>query len=639
MKRNCFRALSFIATLLSFSALAAEKLPVEHFARLPDFRAATLSPDGNMIAGLVTLQGHEVVVTKDLQTNEFHLVAKASEGEASFRGLQWGNTERLLLSYDFPSARFGIETVETRMISILYDGSDRQGMFRERSSDHRVPQIQDRVIDLLPDDEEHILMAFAVNRNADVGLFKVDIESGRRKTLKGGYTDSVHWITDQQGRPRIYQKFKETTHEFVLLTLEGKKDRTLWEFENFSEDVVWPMGFGLDPNELYVRAYHEGRYAVFKVNLEDPELARELVLSDPNFDVEGALKYSPKTGEVIGIQYSSGKGLYHFWDEGYNQTLSAIEEAFPDTFNSLISVSSDEKRYLVYSSGDVTPGVYRIVDMEQGGFFTVGQSYPELSDVELMAKNGVNIKARDGLDLRAYLTMPEVVDEAVPAVIFPHGGPIARDDADFDNWTQFFANRGYAVLQVNFRGSSGYGYDFFKAGLKNYGLKMQDDLEDSTHWLIEQGIADPDRICIVGGSYGGYAALMGVAKTPDLYACAVSFAGISDMNKMLSHDLQYSNSDVVKEQYGDDRKQLRQTSPRRLVDSIAVPVLLAHGDKDRSVPVEQSRMMQKAMLKAGKDVTYMEFEKGDHYLSVGDHRMAFFKAMDAFLAEHLAQAE
>ena len=166
---------------------------------------------------------------------------------------------------------------------------------------------------------------------------------------------------------------------------------------------------------------------------------------------------------------------------------------------------------------------------------------------------------------------------------------------------------------------------------------MQDDLEDSTNWLIEQGIADPDRICIVGGSYGGYAALMGVAKTPDLYACAISFAGISDMNRMLSRSTGYRNSEVVKEQFGTDLKQLRETSPRRLVDAIKVPVLLAHGDKDRSVPVEQSRLMRTAMEKAGKDVKYMEFKKGDHYLSVGDHRMEFFNAMDAFLAEHLAQ--
>ena len=224
-------------------------------------------------------------------------------------------------------------------------------------------------------------------------------------------------------------------------------------------------------------------------------------------------------------------------------------------------------------------------------------------------------------------------------MINPHGGPISRDDGDFDYWAQFFSSRGYAVLQVNFRGSSGYGLEFMKAGLKNWGLNMQDNLEDSVRWLIYKGIADPDSICIVGGSYGGYAALMGVAKTPELYACAISFAGISDLRKMLGHTRHYTNRRVAEEQIGTDKKQLKETSPRLLAESIQVPVLLAHGSKYPVVPVQQSRLMESALEKHNNEFEYLEFKDGDHFLSSAGHRLVFFKAMERFLARYLGKQD
>jgi dipeptidyl aminopeptidase/acylaminoacyl peptidase len=231
----------------------------------------------------------------------------------------------------------------------------------------------------------------------------------------------------------------------------------------------------------------------------------------------------------------------------------------------------------------------------------------------------------------------------LPIVVLPHGGPDARDKIDFDWMAQFFANRGYAVLQPNYRGSSGYGRKFTEAGLHQWGLKMQDDITDGVKKLIADGIADPKRVCIVGGSYGGYAALAGAALTPDVYACAVSFAGISDLPRMLSSDrARYGkNSHVTsfwKSRIGsayDDSDQLRATSPARHADQIKCPVLLMHGEGDTTVPIEQSEIMADAMKSAGKNVEFIRFPGEDHYFNLADTRVRFLKETEAFLQKNI----
>ena len=279
---------------------------------------------------------------------------------------------------------------------------------------------------------------------------------------------------------------------------------------------------------------------------------------------------------------------------------------------------------------------YLVGDRDKKSLLVFSERYPSLPMDQMAEKKIISYAARDGLEIEGYLTVPlRHEDGAIPAIIFPHGGPISYDGGGFDYWTQYFASRGYAVLQMNFRGSSGYGFEFMASGLQAWGLEMQNDVEDGTRWLIEQGIADPERICVVGASYGGYAALMEAARNPDLYQCAVSFAGVTDVAYLVTSHRNYTNYEIVKEQIGSKRSELRQRSPLHNAEAINIPVLLAHGTKDRSVRLRHSERMEKELRKAGKDVTYLEFEDGDHYLSAQEHRVAFFSAMDAFLHEHL----
>jgi dipeptidyl aminopeptidase/acylaminoacyl peptidase len=257
---------------------------------------------------------------------------------------------------------------------------------------------------------------------------------------------------------------------------------------------------------------------------------------------------------------------------------------------------------------------------------------------ELPETEKVSYQARDGLKIEAYLTLPNNFDgKPIPAIIQPHGGPMVREYGGFDYWTQFFVNRGYAVLQPNFRGSSGYGHEFEMQAVGQYGMAMQDDLTDATNWLIKQGIADPGRICIVGASYGGYAALLAAAKTPDLFQCAISFAGLSDLLAQRNKARNYVNKVVALEQYGRDSKQLEDNSPINLVDKITIPLLLVHGDDDRVVDVEQSRAMVEALEDRDKKFEYIELEHGTHYLDNQQHRTTLFKAMDTFLARYLGE--
>ena len=271
----------------------------------------------------------------------------------------------------------------------------------------------------------------------------------------------------------------------------------------------------------------------------------------------------------------------------------------------------------------------------------LGRTYPELAPPQLMGKQVVRIQARDGLSLVAYITRGRGAGKAPgPMVVLPHGGPHSRDDADFDPWAELLASRGYTVLQVNFRGSSCYGAAFLKAGLQQWGKEMQEDLEDAVQWAVSKGVADPQRVCIVGGSYGGYAALMGVVKTPQLYRCAVSFAGVSNLTDLALYWKDFIGGKKFARRtlgdWWDDRERLRATSPALQAQRIEVPVLLVHGTADRSVPVEQSRDMAKALASAGRSYRYVEQEGGDHHLSRQAHRTEFLRELEAFLQAHLA---
>lgn len=251
----------------------------------------------------------------------------------------------------------------------------------------------------------------------------------------------------------------------------------------------------------------------------------------------------------------------------------------------------------------------------------------------------INYPAKDGTVIPGYLTVPlGARTENLPLVVMPHGGPIARDSWGFDPWVQFLASRGYAVLQMNFRGSDGYGSDWYWAAHQDWGGLSYSDITDGTRWAIAQGIADPKRICIVGASFGGYAALLGATRNSDLYRCAVSIAGVSDLPEMLADDQRFTNGAIVRQQVGTDRAKLKEDSPRRHVEKVSIPVLMIHGDHDYTVEFDQTEMMASALKRAGKPYKTVKVAGADHHFSEDSDKRTLFTELETFLAAYLGTA-
>lgn len=635
-----YSVLLLVLASLSSCSSSAKELPVEAFASAPTIDNLKISPDGTKLSMIQTLDTdkEQLVLVKlfDLESGEQRFLVKADSRDLTIYSVIWANNKQLLMRARYASHRYGTPVTETRLMVIDVETGKNRSIINSQLQRKlvRAPQFQSNIIDLMPADPHNFLLALdGFSYGTGTSVVKVNLNGELYDIVAHGREHLYDWIADRQHRPRIAMFRDDTRYEVKEKLTDSGEFRTLWQFDAFSEQEVWPIGFDADPNILYVSAYHEGRRAIFKTNLAEPQPQLQLVKADDNYDIRGDISYSWQDNKVIAIGDD-------YIDSRFQAFQKALDLALPDADNHIVSMSHDQNRYIVESSSSTHAGSYLLGDRKDKSMTFLLHKYSQLEPELMVAKQKIQYQARDGLNIEGYLTTPLGYQQGeaagtLPTIIFPHGGPISFDDDGFDYWTQFFANRGYAVLQMNFRGSHGYGFDFRQMGLQGWGLQMQDDVEDGTRWLINKGIADPKRICIVGASYGGYAALMGVVKTPDLYQCAVSFAGVTDVEALVKSHRRYTNYEVVKKQIGDDFNLLEQRSPVNHVDKIQVPVLLVHGTKDRSVPVKQSVAMYKALKGKEKDVQYIELEDGDHYLSTNSHRLQTFQAMDSFLKQHL----
>jgi dienelactone hydrolase len=656
MRRAARAACLFFSGLLAAAGAQAgqpaPKLPVEAFGALPAVRSVSLSSDGQKAAMLVNSQGNTTILVQELgkQNAKRTSLMSTDNKQYSFNWFRWVGNNRLLVGTIFPSKRKngasavgGVPTYETRLLAANTDTGQVVNLLKPDSFKGELQaQFHDRVIDFDVDGGKHVLLALADQEGSiDPVVYSLDVETGSRRHVYGPRQDFDTWMVDRNHQVRLGVYRDKLKVEIHACDPDGRNWRKLWSYEVLDKDSVSPLGFGKDPNELYLLADNNGYRALFTVDLRDPSLARKLKLAAKDKDLGGRLVYSKKTGEAIGLQGTSnlGQAELNFWDADRRELISFIDQALPKRFNTIVSMSDDETRYVLHSSSDSIPGEFYLGDDRANTLGLLAQNYPSLNAKDMAHKQQVAIKVRDGLQLPGYLTLPIGVEpKNLPLVLLVHGGPQSSDSGDFDTWPQFLANRGYAVLQVNFRGSAGFGHELMSAGLKRWGQEMQDDLTDATRWAIARGTADPKRICIVGGSYGGYAALMGAARTPDLYRCAFSFAGVTDVYE-LGRDLgNYRGKEVFDKQIGSldlERDRLKANSPVSVAKQIKVPVLLMHGTQDRSVAFYQGTIMDEALTTAGVQHRFIKQDLGDHHLSIYQHRMQFFTELESFLAENL----
>ena len=622
-------------------AFSENKIDTEIFGSPPLISRVSVSPSGNKIALFANLEdGSSTIFVRDLQNNKLIPVVNSDNKFMKLRSFSWFNEEIILAKVWFSEKMRRTMLDNFGLLKINADGSGFESLFQKKHFKklYRPPLYQDRIIDWLEDDPDHILVNISTTIDRYPDVVKVNVHKRELSLAKRAKTQVGSWKTDRFGRVRIgraYNPDKEKENSVLFYDLQSKKWRTVLEFAEFSEDEINILGFGEDANEVWFLAYEDGRKAVFRADFSHNDLQPKLVFADPLRDVQGGLRYKKGSKDPIGIYFWDENNRLITWDKESFEFEKSVYDRFPDKEVYFISESKDGNRYVIFVENSSTPGVFYLGDKTLGTFDLISEAYPSLRNVTLPAKEVIYYQARDGLEIEAYLTMPQNKNTNLPTIIFPHGGPIAADSKQgFDYWTSFFANRGYAVLQMNFRGSTGYGYDFMKAGLGKWGLEMQYDVEDATKWIINEGIADPDRICIVGGSYGGYAALMGVA-TSDLYRCAVSFAGVTDLGQLLKNSRMFSNGKMVRQMIGDNRSKLMKTSPVTLANQIIAPVLLVHGEDDSRVPIKHAKVMKEAMQKAGVNFTYIQQENSDHFLTLKANRLQFFKETEKFLAEHL----
>jgi len=626
--RRTLRVLIFILFVLPQHA-AAEPPPLTAFARLPAFRMPAISPDGTRYAALEPVEGRRALVLHRLDNDSAPLVlARSRQDRVDW--FAWIGNDRLLYAVSFPGRRGKSETTETRLYSVPATG----GRAVSLPSDVGTQQVDNDLISLTAGGPDHIL----INRHTmgQFSAFRIDVRDGGIERLERGTENTVSWLADQAGLLRIRTDIVGKDKEIYLRANAADPFRLVFRYEIGAEPSVFPLAFDPDdPNRLYIASDKTtGREAIYRYDIARAEFGPPL-FSHPTVDIDDIL--TGPDGKLEGYIFRDDLPRTVYVDPKEAARQAKIDRVLPDTANPIVSVSDDGRRVLVVANGPLDPGTLYLFDEGQAAPRLLDKSFPALARSDLGPMTSFSYKARDGLDIPAYLTRPPGAKGPLPLVVLVHGGPTARDDMSFDMIAQFLASRGYAVLQANFRGSAGYGRAFEERAQGAWGRAMIDDLADGAKALIAKGIADPAHIAIVGTSYGGYAALMGTVRDPALYRCAASISGPTDMDLFAREIAEYRFAAVR-------GRAIRAAAPDGDYDSISpvkqaahinVPVLLVHGEEDRVVLVDHTRLMARALRRAGKPYDLVIVDNGDHNYGDDQQRAVLLQSLEKFLAKSL----
>lgn len=469
-------------------------------------------------------------------------------------------------------------------------------------------------------------------------IVKLDTRTGIGQTYLKNPGNVRRWCADIKGQVRVGIAY-DNGRESILYRDTAKDEwRTVANFE--SELEVTPISFAADGTHVYATAITKGgTEGLYKYDPGKGELGEE-IWADPTYDLDGFVR-EPETRRLLGVRYIAEEKRTKWVDTKMAALQDSVNATLPNCVNQLKSFSKDGKKMLVDSYSDRQPSIAYLYDIEKKELRELGKSRSWIDPEKMAAMHPISYEARDGVRIHAYLTVPvSKQPKNLPLVVLPHGGPWVRDEWEFDPLVQMLANRGYAVLQMNFRGSSGYGSKFEKDGRHEVGGKIQEDIEDGTRWAIAKKIADPKRIAIVGGSFGGYSALYALGKSPELYCCGISIAGVSDwlgLYKEIDSELDVAR-DHWRKLFGDPEKEeekLKRISPLYFADQIKAPVLIIQGERDWIVPPRQAKKMISALERAGNRPESLFISDEAHGFRKEKSRIAEFKAIEAFLAKHL----
>jgi len=628
------------AGALGVSLAAAPPIPLQQFAAGAQMEAPRISPDGTRLLYIATIAGDRFVVMRDLQSGQVRPVVRGTSDTYRVTRCDFKTDTRLLCHFAGVERDFNPYPA-SRLVALNADGSRLQVLFRRGFAFDQGPdrgQFQDRIVHWLPDDPQHVLIELANRESIFPAVYRLDVNSGDLRLMVGAHPPVIDWTADREGVVRFGYGFREDkTAVYVARNGANAPWRTLEKFKRFDGARFEPLAFGPLPNQLFVSAPQERRAAVWEMDL-DEHRDFQLVFSRAEVDVGGILEW-PTDRHVAGFAYETDRPHAYFIDPLAEAIDRTLETAVPGAYHELLAASRDGQKLITMSYSDVMPPRYHLLDVAKHTLTLIGQQSADLVRAQLAPMKPIVVAGAGGISIPGYLTLPvgSAPDTRLPAVVLPHGGPYARDSWGYDPLVQLMANRGYAVLQLNFRGSTGYGENWRAAGRQAWGTIMHDDITAGAHWLIDQGIADPSRLCIVGWSYGGYAALIGVVKEPQLYRCAVSIAGVSDLSQLVRDDDRfYGGRDAALNSIGTDKAELQIESPLRHADRIKVPVLLVHGEDDYTVLATHSRAMAKALSQHAVPNQLVLIKDGEHSLWRPDMRLNLYTRLEAFLAANLA---
>lgn len=628
--KRSLRLLTALALLLSIHlqtyAAMQEPIPLEDFFKNPDRSAFQISPDGKYISFMAPYESRMNIFVQKVGSDK--ATRLTGETDRDIAGYYWANNDRLLFLKD----NGGDENYA------LY-GVDNNG--KNQKCLTCFEKVRTQIIDELEDQPDEVIIGLN-KRNAMVfDPYRLNIKSGEMEMLAENPGNIQGWMTDHDGKLRIAIAIVDGVNTQLLYRADETQEFEAVLTTSFKESLS-PEFFTFDNKYLYATS-NLGRDKSAAV-IFDPATGEtmEMLYENADFDVSG-ISYSRKRKVITSASYTSWKRERHFFDAESQQLFEKLEMELPGYEIAITAYDKAEETYVVRTYSDRSMGAYYLYDKKKAKLEKIQDVSPWL-DEKLMAEvKPIQYTTRDGLTIHGYLTLPKGVEaKNLPVVVNPHGGPWARDNWGFNPEIQFLANRGFAVLQMNFRGSTGYGRAFWEASFKEWGLDMQNDITDGVYWLIREGIADKDRIAIYGASYGGYATLQGLVVTPTLYAAGVDYVGVSNLFSFMQTIPPYWEPmlDMMYEMVGNpeaDSAQFKATSPAMNADKIIAPLFVAQGANDPRVNIAESDQIVEAITSRGVEVEYMVKDNEGHGFRNEENRFDFYRAMEAFLKKHLVE--
>ncbi len=616
-----------LLTIMISTQIMAQKppvIPLEDFFKNPEKSSFNLSPDGKYISYMAPYESRMNIFVQKVGSQKALRIT--SETDRDIAGYFWANNSRILFLKDNGGdenfALYGVDiNGKNARCLTCFEG------------------VRTQIIDDLEDQPDFVIVGLNKRNPMVFDPYRLNIKTGEMVMLAENPGNIQGWMTDHEGKLRVATAIVDGVNSQLLYRDNENEEFRPLITTNFKETLS-PEFFTFDNKKLYATS-NIGRDKSVAVVYDPATLSEtEVLFENPDYDLSG-LSYSRKRKVLTAASYVSWKRERHFFDKQTKDIFENLEKLLPGYEISISSSDKAEEKYIVRTYSDKSLGAYYFYDLKKNHLTKIQEVSPWIDEKQMADIKPIQYRARDGKVIHGYLTLPKGVEpKNLPVVINPHGGPWARDNWGFNPEVQFLANRGFAVLQMNFRGSTGYGREFLESSFKQWGLNMQNDITDGVYWLIEQGIADKNRIAIYGASYGGYATLQGIVVTPTLYAAAVDYVGVSNLFTFMQTIPPYWKPmlDMMYEMVGNpekDKIQFEATSPALNAHRIMTPLFVAQGAKDPRVNIAESGQIVEAMKKRGVEVEYMVKENEGHGFHNEENRFDFYRAMEKFLNTHL----